>query len=80
MLVVPSPKKHTDTCCDFLYCEVQPAPSAMHICAPMIAYDPIAYLSASPRCIEPPLPASTPLARPSNSAMQPAMLTPRAIV
>src|SRR3954470_9142712 len=41
MLVVPSPKKHTETWPDSRYCADHAAPAAMGRCAPTIAYDPM---------------------------------------
>ena len=68
MLVVPSPKKQTATWSVPRYCADHAAPLAIVRCAPMMAYEPITPCSMLVRCIEPPLPPSRPLARPSSSA------------
>src|ERR1039457_4351194 len=41
ILVVPSPKKQTDTSLAPLYCARHAAPHAMGRCAPMMAYEPM---------------------------------------
>ncbi len=80
MLVVPSPKKQTATWPDLRYWADQAAPSAIGRCAPTIAYEPIAPCSTLVRCIEPPLPPISPVARPNSSAKTGAIGTPRARV
>ena len=45
-----------------------------------MAYEPIAPCSTLVRCIEPPLPPSSPVPRPNSSAKMGAMGTPRASV
>ena len=62
MFVVPSPKKQTATWPDLRYCADHAAPSAIGRCAPTIAYEPITPCSTLVRCIEPPLPPSSPVA------------------
>src|SRR3972149_5747044 len=69
MLVVPSPKKHTDTWPVPLSCAAQAAPAAIGRCAPTMAYEPMAPLVTSVRCIEPPLPPQMPMLRPAISPM-----------
>ena len=76
MFVVPSPKKHTATWPDPRYCADHAAPLAMVRCAPMMAYEPIIPCSTLVRCIDPPLPPISPLARPSSSASTGVIGTP----
>ena len=80
MFVVPSPKKQTATWPDLRYCADQAAPRAIGRWAPTIAYEPITPCSTLVRCIEPPLPPSSPVARPNSSAKIGAIGTPRARV
>src|SRR5690349_11468773 len=80
MFVAPSPKKQTATCSVPRYCADQAAPRAIGRCAPTIAYEPMTPCSTEVRCIEPPLPPSSPVARPKSSAKIGAIGTPRASV
>ena len=68
MFVVPSPKKQTATWPDLRYWADHAAPRAIGRWAPTIAYEPIMWCSTSVMCIEPPLPPSSPFARPNSSA------------
>src|SRR4029077_771514 len=80
MLVVPSPKNATATRGSPRYCADHAAPSAMVRWAPTIAYEPITPWLTSVRCIDPPLPESTPQQRPRTSPMTPVIDVPRARV
>ncbi len=80
MLVVPSPKKHTATWSVPRICADQAAPLATGRWAPTMAYEPIILCSTLVRCIEPPLPPTMPLRRPSSSAITGPMGAPRARV